>query len=163
MVLDMEALETISDHGGYSAIKSRAAIQNHGPRDAMITDRDIWATAKMLVDQHGAEAPIHAAMRADALLERGDVDGQAVWKRILHAVEEILHLPEPAPSESGEAGLRIVAAKLIEMFGADAKQYALDRASRLDPKEGAEAVVVWRAIAIIVEESRQGRSGGVAH
>jgi hypothetical protein len=29
-------------------------------------------------------------MKADALLEAGDVDGQAVWKRILGAVEEFL-------------------------------------------------------------------------
>lgn len=129
----------------------------------MTTDRDIWVTAKILVEQHGAEAPIHAAIRADALLARGDVDGQAVWKRILHAVEEILHLPEPSPSESGEVGLRMVAAKLIEMFGADAKQYALDRAGRLDPQESAGAVVVWRAIAIIVEESRQYRANDIVH
>src|SRR5271163_4124028 len=98
----------------------------------MITDRDIWATASMLVDQHGADAPIHAAMRADALLERGDVGGQAVWKRILHAVEELLHLSDPVSSESGEIGLRSVAAKLIEMFGEDAQQYAVNRADRLD-------------------------------
>jgi len=115
------------------------------------------------VDQHGAEAPIHAAMRADALLARGDVDGQAVWKRILHAVEEILRLPEPVPSESGEAELRIVAAKLIEMFGADANRYALDRAERLDPQVSADAAVVWRAIAIIVEESSKGRSSDIVH
>jgi hypothetical protein len=29
-------------------------------------------------------------MKADALLEAGDMDGQAVWKRILAAVEELL-------------------------------------------------------------------------
>lgn len=28
-------------------------------------------------------------MRADALLEKGDLDGYAVWKRILQAVEEL--------------------------------------------------------------------------
>ena len=39
--------------------------------------------------QHGDDAPIHAAMRADAMLEAGDLDGYAVWKRILRAVEEL--------------------------------------------------------------------------
>ncbi|MCH8113678.1 MAG: hypothetical protein IH905_17270 [Proteobacteria bacterium] len=39
--------------------------------------------------QHGPNAPIHAAMRADAMLEKGDLDGLAVWKRVLRAVEEL--------------------------------------------------------------------------
>ncbi len=30
----------------------------------------------------GTEAPIHAAMRADELLDQGDLDGAAVWRRI---------------------------------------------------------------------------------
>ena len=29
------------------------------------------------MDQHGDEAPIHAAMRADELLSKGDLEGQA--------------------------------------------------------------------------------------
>ena len=28
-------------------------------------------------------------MRSDAMLEKSDLDGQAVWKRVLQAVEEI--------------------------------------------------------------------------
>ncbi len=48
---------------------------------------------------HGEDAPIEAAMRADAVLEAGDLDGLAVWKRILKAVEE---LQGTAP-KSGEA------------------------------------------------------------
>ena len=35
-------------------------------------------------------------MRADAMLEKGDLDGYAVWKRILRAVEE-LQRAEPGP------------------------------------------------------------------
>ncbi len=42
-----------------------------------------------LVEHPGEDAPIHAAMRADAMLEAGDQDGYAVWKRILRAVEEL--------------------------------------------------------------------------
>ncbi len=38
---------------------------------------------------HGPDAPIEASMRADAMLEKGDLDGYAVWKRILRAVEEL--------------------------------------------------------------------------
>ena len=37
-----------------------------------------------------------AAMRADAMLEKGDLDGYAVWKRVLKAVGELLR---DAPKE----------------------------------------------------------------
>ena len=61
----------------------------------MIPDLDIYRSANLLVKQHGEDAPIHAAMRADAMLEAGDLDGYAVWRRILRAVEE-LGLKQPA-------------------------------------------------------------------
>ncbi len=55
----------------------------------MIPDLEIYRSAQVLVKQHGQDAPIHAAMQADAMLESGDLDGYAVWKRILRAVEEL--------------------------------------------------------------------------
>ena len=55
----------------------------------MTSRMDIWRAAKLLIDQHGADAPIRAAQRADELLARGDVEGQAVWKRILRAIEAL--------------------------------------------------------------------------
>ncbi len=39
--------------------------------------------------RHGQDAPTKAAMRADAMLESGDLDGCAVWKRKLRAVGEL--------------------------------------------------------------------------
>ncbi|MFQ5763985.1 MAG: hypothetical protein ACE5GT_03575 [Rhodospirillales bacterium] len=51
----------------------------------MVDDLDIYRTANELIKQHDEDAPIHAAMRADELLEAGDLEGQAVWKRISHA------------------------------------------------------------------------------
>jgi hypothetical protein len=38
----------------------------------MIPDRDIWRAANLLIGQHGADAEIVAARRADEMLERGD-------------------------------------------------------------------------------------------
>ncbi len=35
----------------------------------MTSDLDIYRSAQVLVKQHGQDAPIHAAMRADAMLE----------------------------------------------------------------------------------------------
>ena len=55
----------------------------------MIDEIDIWRTAKLLTDQHSDEAAIHAAMRADELLAAGDLDGYAVWRRIIRAIEEL--------------------------------------------------------------------------
>ncbi len=51
----------------------------------MIPDLDIYRSAQVLVKHHGQDAPIEAAMRADATLEKGDLDGYAVWRRILRA------------------------------------------------------------------------------
>ncbi len=48
--------------------------------------------------RHGQDAPIHAAMRADAMLDKSDLDGYAVWKRILRAVVE-LQGTTPKPGE----------------------------------------------------------------
>ena len=59
----------------------------------MIPDLDIYRSANLLVKRRGEDAPIEAAMRADAMLEKGDLDGYAVWKRILRAVEEFLKDP----------------------------------------------------------------------
>ena len=56
----------------------------------MTTDLDIYRSAKLLVKQHGKEAPIQAALNADAMLEHGDMNGRAAWLRILAAVKELL-------------------------------------------------------------------------
>ena len=42
----------------------------------MVSNLDVFRSANVLVDRHGAEAPIEAAMHADAMLERGGLDGQ---------------------------------------------------------------------------------------
>ncbi len=62
----------------------------------MIPDLDIYRSANVIIKQHGEDAPIHAAMRADAMLEAGDLGGYAVWKRIIKAVEELLSKDRPA-------------------------------------------------------------------
>ncbi len=64
----------------------------------MTPDIDIFRSANLLVKHHGEDAPIEAAIRADAMLEKGDLDGLAVWKRVLRAVEE-LQRTEPASGE----------------------------------------------------------------
>ncbi len=64
----------------------------------MIHDLDIYRSANVLVREHGEAAAIEVAMRADAMLEKGDLDRYAVWKRIVRAVEEV----QRAKPTSGE-------------------------------------------------------------
>ncbi len=64
----------------------------------MISDIDIYHSAHVIVKTHGRDAPIEAAMRADEMLEKGDLRGYAVWRRILKAVEELQRM-EPAAGE----------------------------------------------------------------
>ncbi len=61
----------------------------------MITDLDIYRAANVLVKRHGPDASLHAAMRADAMLDKGDLDGYAVFKRVVKAVEELLSKERP--------------------------------------------------------------------
>ncbi len=65
----------------------------------MTSDLGIYRAASVIIKQYGQDAPIHAAMRADSMLEAGDLDAYAVWKRILRAVEE-LQGAEPKPGEA---------------------------------------------------------------
>ena len=55
----------------------------------VISDLDIWRAAQLLIKRYGADAPVQAAQRADELLNEGNLDGVAAWKRILHAVGEL--------------------------------------------------------------------------
>ena len=65
----------------------------------MTDDKEIYRSAKLLIDRHGDDAPIHAAMRADQMLEQGDLDGLATWNRILRAIEELRAGKRPEGSE----------------------------------------------------------------
>ncbi len=64
----------------------------------MITDLEIYRAANQLVKRYGQDAELEAAKQADAMIERGDPEGLAVWKRILKAVDELLRT-EPADTE----------------------------------------------------------------
>ena len=50
---------------------------------------DTYRSAHELIKQHGEDAPILAAMRADQLMEAGDMEGRAVWVRIMKAIKEL--------------------------------------------------------------------------
>ena len=79
--------------------EGKATAVNHRDALAMKTDMtadlDIYRAASELIKQHGDDAPIHAAMRADELLEAGDMEGKAVWLRITKAIDELLSKERP--------------------------------------------------------------------
>jgi len=52
----------------------------------MTTDIDIYRAAKLYIDNHSDQAALQAAMQADALLEAGDLDGAATWRKIIKAI-----------------------------------------------------------------------------
>ncbi len=55
----------------------------------MPTDLDIYRSAHAVINQHGDGAKTHASQMADKMLDKGDADGQAVWLRILRAIDEL--------------------------------------------------------------------------
>ncbi len=56
----------------------------------MVSNLDIYGTAAIVVKKHGEDAATHAAMRADKLMDVGDMDGRAVWLRVIAAIKELL-------------------------------------------------------------------------
>jgi len=63
----------------------------------MISDLDIWRAANLLIRQHGPDAELEAAKRADLMLERGNLDGLSLWKRIRRAIVELQAPPSGPP------------------------------------------------------------------
>ena len=59
-----------------------------------ITEWELWACANELIRQHGSDAPIHAALKADEMLERNDNAGAKTWQLIVHRMNELLQCPE---------------------------------------------------------------------
>ena len=60
------------------------------------SDLDIYRSAKLLINQCGEDAPIFAAMQADKCFEAGDLDGKAVWMRVIRAIGELQDRRPPA-------------------------------------------------------------------
>lgn len=64
----------------------------------MISELDIWRAASLLIRQHGADAELVAAQRADEMLDCGDGEGQLVWMRIRRAIAALQDSPVGLPN-----------------------------------------------------------------
>jgi hypothetical protein len=65
---------------------------------ADVSDRDIQATALLVIKEHGGRAGYFAASRADQLAGQGAYAGAQTWRRILAEIER-LQAMEPATTE----------------------------------------------------------------
>ena len=63
----------------------------------MVSDLDIFRAANLLIQQHGGDAEIEAARKADLMLDRGDIEGRNVWLRIKRAIGQ-LQAPRDGPA-----------------------------------------------------------------
>jgi hypothetical protein len=61
----------------------------------MIEPIVIWRSANEMIKRHGDQAPLECAIRADELLESGDVMGQTVWLAIRRAAKSLLKNGSP--------------------------------------------------------------------
>ncbi len=64
----------------------------------MISDRDIYSAAALLIREHGSKAEATAKKRAEELKAKGDKTGRAAFMMIAEAVKE-LHQLEPRPGQ----------------------------------------------------------------
>ena len=62
----------------------------------MTSTLDIDRSALLLIRHYGERALLKAAIRADELLEAGDIEGCRVWRQIITAIEKLqAQLPKP--------------------------------------------------------------------
>jgi triphosphoribosyl-dephospho-CoA synthetase len=64
--------------------------------EALLSDHESSAAARLIVKRYGDDAMHEAAERADQLLAEGDMAGAETWHRILNAIER---LQAKAPAE----------------------------------------------------------------
>jgi len=58
-----------------------------------VSDWELWACANEMIRQHGTDAPIQIAMKADKLLWEGDLQGVATWRLIIDRANQLLADP----------------------------------------------------------------------
>ena len=62
----------------------------------MITEWELWACANHYIREHGEDAPVIAAMRADELLAEGDLEGSRTFQSIVRRINQLLEGPRGA-------------------------------------------------------------------
>ena len=55
---------------------------------------DLYRSAAEMLKQHGEDASVQAAMKSDAMLAKGDMEGAKVWREIVKKID-ILRTQKP--------------------------------------------------------------------
>ena len=56
----------------------------------ILTEWELWACANEYIRQHGSDASLQAASRAEELLKKGDPDGAQNWRLIANRAADLL-------------------------------------------------------------------------
>ena len=56
---------------------------------AMISDRDIYRSAAVMIRRYGDDAALEAGTRGDSLLDTGDIEGYGTWLQIARAIAQL--------------------------------------------------------------------------
>lgn len=59
----------------------------------MLPEWELWACAHHYITEHGADAPVIAAMRCDELLDAGDHEGARNYQAIIERINRLLETP----------------------------------------------------------------------
>jgi hypothetical protein len=54
---------------------------------------DVWRAANEMIEMFGDDAPIRAAMQADAALDVGDTADYRFWKRVVNSLNDLQRSP----------------------------------------------------------------------
>jgi hypothetical protein len=50
---------------------------------------DMWRAAAAMIQKHGENAALEAAIRCDELLDQGAIEGSRVWRRIVGIINRL--------------------------------------------------------------------------
>lgn len=55
----------------------------------MTAEINIWRPALLLIKRYGEDAAEQALLRGNRMAAKGDTDGEAIWKRVQTAIQEL--------------------------------------------------------------------------
>jgi hypothetical protein len=70
-------------------LASRRMLPERGSTDDVITESDILRAAKAMIKNRGVYAARHASLRADDLRQMRSSAAEAIWRRIVKAIERL--------------------------------------------------------------------------
>lgn len=56
--------------------------------ESALYSRDVWLLADRLIGRHGAKAALHAAERAQTLLEEKEICAAMFWRQAMNAIRD---------------------------------------------------------------------------